>query len=502
MARPCRVFGIFKALVVAALCAAIFTGCNRGRASGDSSTSVEDRGRDLLPGVKIVYSANIDGEIEPCGCRSNPTGGIHRRWNLIQQKIPGEKLSIDSGDLFYESNPVPPFLMNQWNYQASVLVKAYNQFGVEVMQPGELDFAAGLEQFEKLRKGAGFKIISANIYKRSDRERLLPPYVILTKGAKKVAIFGLYDETLPLPPELFAKEHLETAKEMVSELRGKADVLIALTHIGLAKDEALAKAEPSIDAIFGAHTQSFLHVPEKIGDTLIFQPSFRGQHIGVYENGENGLYQVDARFDSPPGKETSVDRLLTEARAEIARINKKTETELLKGPAPSLSDAAKFQTFVGCAECHVKQYDFHKKTPHFTAFTTLVKAKQEANLDCLKCHTVGINQPGGWTSVNKLVLNAAEKPVDAASFAKSLPNLPASGLRKTSKAFLNVQCENCHGAGGEHPFSGSVSKNITPTTCFQCHTPERAPNWYKDGKPDMPLIQSKLKSMTCPRGTN
>jgi len=57
----------------------------------------------------------------------------------------------------------------------------------------------------------------------------------------------------------------------------------------------------------------------------------------------------------------------------------------------------------------------------------------------------------GWKSVNRLVLNESGKPVDAESFAKSLPSLDAPSLTKTSRAYLNVQCENCHGIGADHP---------------------------------------------------
>ncbi|MBI3544861.1 MAG: metallophosphoesterase, partial [Deltaproteobacteria bacterium] len=265
-------------------------------ASCSSSQTTDDdtgfHGPDFIPGVSIVYTANIDGEIEPCGCRSNPTGGIDRRYNFLLEKVPGEKLSIDSGDLFYQSAPVPPFLEKQWNYQARVLLKATNALGVEAMTPGELDFANGLDAFQKLAAEARFKILSANLYRKDNGKRLLEPSVILVKGGKKVALFGLYDESLPLPPEVVAKDHLAEAKAIGSELRGKADLVFALTHEGLDKDLELAKAVGGIDAIFGAHTQSFLMRPEKAGDTLIFQPSFRGQHVGVYAGGVNKMFQI------------------------------------------------------------------------------------------------------------------------------------------------------------------------------------------------------------------
>jgi hypothetical protein len=400
--------------------------------------------------------------------------------------------------------PVPPFLEKQWNYQALTLVRAYNAFGIEVFAPGDLDFAAGFKQFEALRSQAKFPFVSANLVKRDEKKSYLDPYVILTKGKSKVAIFGLYDETLPLPPELEASDHIAVARELVPKLRREADVVIALTHLGLEKDQELAKAVPGIDAIFGAHTQSYLSRPIAVGDTLIFQTSFRGQHLGYYREGHNGLFQVDDRFNSPEDKLNPMDRLVNEAKAEIARINKEADAELFGTPKHAAAAPAKtvgYQTFPKCAECHMPQYDFYKNTPHAKAFLTLVHAKQSANLDCLKCHTVGMRKEGGWTSVNKLVLNAAGKAIDAESFAKSLPSMAVKDFSRVSKAFINVQCENCHGAGMGHPFVTNLNNKIAADTCLQCHTRERAPNWYKDGKPDEALIATKIKSVSCPAFT-
>ncbi|MEW6055401.1 MAG: multiheme c-type cytochrome [Bdellovibrionota bacterium] len=456
---------------------------------------------DLIPGVSIIYSANLDGEIEPCGCRDNPTGGIHRRWNLIEQKASKDKLHIDSGDLFYKSTPVPTFLKSQWNYQAEVLVRAYNEMKVDAMAPGELDFAAGLAQFEELKKKAKFKIVSSNLFRTGTQTSFLEPYVIVTKKGKKIGLFGLYDETLPLPQGLEATDHLEAAKNSVHELRSKVDVLIALTHLGHDKDLQLAKQFPEIDAIFGGHSRNLLFTPARVEKTMILQPSFRGQHIGLYQNAKNTLYQMDARFDSRADDQNPIDLLLAEAKKKIGQLNRETEMLLLsEANVNAAKKIQNFQTFVNCAQCHAVQQKFHAKTPHFQAYETLIKAKQEANLDCLQCHTVGMQKPGGWKHVSKLVVSSSGKTVDAASFSKSAPKMTPDSMRKISKAFINVQCESCHGAAGEHPFSGEYNKKVSTATCLQCHTQERAPGWYKDGKPQQALIEAKLKNMTCPAG--
>jgi hypothetical protein len=85
--------------------------------------------------------------------------------------------------------------------------------------------------------------------------------------------------------------------------------------------------------------------------------------------------------------------------------------------------------------------------------------------------------------------------------SKSEPMPLRQSLNNLTRSFTPVQCENCHQPGRDHPFSGTYSKQVDTTqTCLKCHTPERAPEWYKGNEPDMKLIEAKRAKMTCPAG--
>lgn len=88
-----------------------------------------------------------------------------------------------------------------------------------------------------------------------------------------------------------------------------------------------------------------------------------------------------------------------------------------------------------CKACHIKQYKSWAKTPMASAFESLkpgvkAEAKKNAGLDpdrdythdsgCLECHTTGYGRPGGFKSIEET------------------PKL------------ANVQCESCHGPGGNY----------------------------------------------------
>ncbi len=132
------------------------------------------------------------------------------------------------------------------------------------------------------------------------------------------------------------------------------------------------------------------------------------------------------------------------------------------------ADEVKTHAFIGvkkCMMCHKGEtkgnvYEKWADSKHAKAFQTLVDKKDgsEKNAECLACHTTGYGK-GGYVAGAE---NAAE--------------------------FQGVQCEMCHGAGGD--FKLTHSKDPTGAaalgfvakpdekTCKQCHN-EKNPNFAK-----------------------
>ena len=138
------------------------------------------------------------------------------------------------------------------------------------------------------------------------------------------------------------------------------------------------------------------------------------------------------------------------------------------------SDSPSFVGAKKCRACHLKQFQTWEQTRMAQAFELLkagvhADAKTKMKVDpqkdythdekCLPCHTTGYGKPGGFVSVEKT------------------PEL------------VGVQCESCHGAGGEYLKEGFMTlKNkeykradllkaglVVPTaeTCTsQCHNPK------------------------------
>jgi mono/diheme cytochrome c family protein len=294
--------------------------------------------------------------------------------------------------------------------------------------------------------------------------------------------------------------------------------------------------------IIGGHSQSFIQHPQKTGNTIIYQSSFRNQYVGLIDlatfpsEDSYKLVGLDAAYDSPSEMPGPVDLAVTHFKAAIAAMNSAEDLASAKTNGPS-----HYQTFPRCAECHLKQFNFWRTTAHATALAPLVKAHQDKNKECLQCHTVGLGKPGGFNNVNALAEistgQESSTPISNERFVDYMASLhdgknlssivrgissadlsvsgaspspePTSNTELTinqslghiKMAWTPVQCENCHGAGADHPISGEIKKKVDTQVCLTCHTSDRAPEWYKaDGKPDWEKIRAKHAQISCPAG--
>ena len=497
--------------------------------------------------AQLLYSNDVLGEIEPCGCRSNPLGGMARKAGLIKKLEDKSMLQLDGGDLLFQSDSLPGALEKQAELQASYLIKAMNEVHHDAVVPGEKDFALGYKIFEKLRSKAKFKFLAANLrLKKGGKNPFAAHEIYIRKNNGKpirIAVFGLVGEAIKMPSELRVTASLAAAKSEVKALRSQADIVIALTHQGYDADVALAKAVSGIDIIVGGHTQSFLQEPPLVRKTRIYQSSFRNQYIGVlplvvpFKGADHQLLGLDAGYDSPANTPGPVDKIASEAKKKIGDLNSKAELDLMKEneSAPGQPKIAKYQTFPRCAECHLKQFNFWRKTKHAQALSALMEKDQYKNRECLGCHTVGLDEKDGEgfhdvtrlaerKTVNTETSSEEIKPLTTEEWSEYLKKMVDADnlntevkissddsekqpLKRTlnivSRAWSPVQCENCHMPGKDHPFSSTYiyKKTVAKDACLKCHTAERAPEWYtKPGQPDWEKIASKRVLVTCPAG--
>lgn len=116
----------------------------------------------------------------------------------------------------------------------------------------------------------------------------------------RVGVFGLLGAgaeslTADTGDFVFWDRH-ETARQMVAELhRQRADIVVALTHAGVAEDRALARSVPGIHLIVGGHSHTVLHEPVVEGGTIIVQAGSSSRYLGRLELAYSSMGELRIR---------------------------------------------------------------------------------------------------------------------------------------------------------------------------------------------------------------
>ncbi len=161
--------------------------------------------------------------------------------------------------------------------------------GYDAMTLGNREFHVADTLLRLKLSRAAFPVLCANIRWREDRGETLPVVPSWTKtlpNGLRVAVFGL---TVPMvTPRMTARlvsafvfdDPMETAKAQIVRLRPTADIVIALTHIGLREDGRLAAACPDLDLVIGGHSHNKLHGPHLTNGVPIVQAGWFGHYLG------------------------------------------------------------------------------------------------------------------------------------------------------------------------------------------------------------------------------
>lgn len=196
----------------------------------------------------ILHSNDTHGHLLPLPTAEGISlGGYARRRAFVSQQRAAHQnvLLLDAGD-FYQGS-------RYWHaFQGEPDIELMNLLGYDAASIGNHDFDGGLDLLSQRLTEASFPVLCANMtVGASDTlNGQWQPYILKGIGGFRVAIFSLLVEHLQLyPPEFAARVQrhaiLDTARDLVAELRQTADFVILLSHLGHDDDVALAGETPT-----------------------------------------------------------------------------------------------------------------------------------------------------------------------------------------------------------------------------------------------------------------
>ena len=224
-------------------------------------------------------------------------GGLARVSTLrkrVMQESP-HTLFLLSGDTISPS-------VESITYKGAQMIDAWNQIGLDYSVFGNHEFDYGDEELMKRVRESKFKWLGANVVDSKTGKVFgdTPLFDVREMGGVRVGILGLAlpeTKTTSKPgPTTEFRDPCETARAVIPQMRAAgAQAVVALTHLSLAQDKALARCAPGIDVIIGGHEHTLL------------QSSSAGVPIFKMTADARDLGRIDLNIDPATGRVESID---------------------------------------------------------------------------------------------------------------------------------------------------------------------------------------------------
>ena len=246
-------------------------------------------------------------------------------------------LVVDAGNLLF-SRRVPPSLSASQQKEvvlgAQLIVDAFNLMGCDAVGIGVDELRLGARAFGKLKKDAVFPFISANVVRKNGRQ-ISNPSIVQNVGGLRLGIFSLMSANPSAQIQTrdwTVLDPVSTAKQLIEELQGKADIIILLAAMPLQELRILLSQVSGITIAVAGDNPSGLRSPLQVGETIVVSSYGYGRYLGVLKLGIGdpaATFVDEARITQLEKELAVVDgKIKAGARGSFTESKEKMEVEL------------------------------------------------------------------------------------------------------------------------------------------------------------------------------
>ena len=322
-------------------------GCARSTRAGPRPRAAAARKH-----VTVLYVADLHAQLRAHpelfwrdgAERLETAGGFARVAAAIdairRERGAGNVLVLDAGDTLQGSAEAALT-------EGAALVAPLNALGLEGGVPGNWEVAYGPDVLRTRAGQLAFPLFAANLRDAGTGERLFAPYLVKEVAGVRVAVVGYTDPDVPRrQPPAYSRglrydgpEELPALVREVREARG-ADVVLLMSHVGLAKAAALAERVPGVDAHLSGDTHERTYAPIERAGSWVVEPGAFGSFLGRLDLWVEGGQVVDrrwelleltaARYPEKPEVAALVDAALAPLQAQLSREVGHTDVALAR----------------------------------------------------------------------------------------------------------------------------------------------------------------------------
>ncbi len=264
-----------------------------GVMAGPSATA-PCTGTDGRTSVQLIFTAHGNGEIDQCGCKKDPKGGLAWRAGFIDSLRAecASTLVIDGGN-WASSQALTAPLTNGF------IVRTMADMGYDAMSIGVREInaqAAGPDgsfhhtqaaEFAPLSDGTTLPSVIESNLRTESGARVGRPYLTRDVGDARVGVFSLMSPNVLAGSQaaldgvgLVADDVTESAIRTLAELEVQGcDVVVLLARMEVDEIERLLGEVPGIDVVLMSHQGGLRQTHSQVGDAIVVRPGTRGQYV-------------------------------------------------------------------------------------------------------------------------------------------------------------------------------------------------------------------------------
>ncbi|ACY15018.1 multiheme c-type cytochrome [Haliangium ochraceum] len=460
----------------------LFLGCS---GSPGTKKTAEPAERNLT----IFATTELRGQVEPCGCTTNPLGDLARTAEMIDQVRASKRpvLVVDGGSLLYTEVPVPAHLRAQEQLKADLLREAFDQtLKVAAVGLGPNDFGFGPSGIKLPRQAANVPGDSG--------VPIAAPKVVELEGVR-VGLFGVVAPELLAGHGIEAGDPVAAAREALASLQKQSpQIVVGLAYMDRKQAADLARAVPGIDFLVvgdaDADPANLTETAQRIDDTYLIRPIDRGQVVSridiTLRKGDGPL--ADA------GGEARANALLPSLEAQRQEL----AADLDKWRADTSADpaflATKEKQLAGIDEDIKKLREQPLQPPESGSWFVLAQVPISKGMACdqeIQNAKIAFDKAAG--EANLAAAKASPKPGppappegvagyvgaeecsychdEATEFWQTTRHFQAWETLETAGKQFNYECIGCHVTGWDRPGGATlaVNEHLRDVQCETCH---------------------------------
>jgi hypothetical protein len=422
------------------------------------------------PDFVILLSGQQHGYLLPCGCSHPQKGGVERRYNLIKmlEARGWTVVPVDLGDVPQKHGPTPEMPNHQGMIKYRYAMRAMKAMNYAAVGIGEYEAALSFDKvFAEWSLNEDVpRILCANLlHKFKEPYRSNPANekvdriwntIVRNANGVNVGIAALVGPAVQL--EIKKDDQFSFAESSAilpgvrKELDAKKVDFRVLLYQGSAtrgmkgrrsEVDELVSFFPEYNLVLGnSEDDEPSSRADMSGNSMVVRVGHKARYVGIVGVWKTGkadnpyelkyqLVDLGEEFMTPKDqvKGHKVIEIMEEYQRELKANNYLAKYQQVAHPneIAIIGAGGKAPEYVGsqaCKGCHADAFAIWQKTPHASAYNTLVRTEnpslRQFDPECIVCHTVGFGYKSGFQDAVKT------------------PNL------------INVGCENCHGPASEH----------------------------------------------------